>query len=155
MDPYKILELNGDNITKEEIKKAYRRLILIYHPDKNKDTDTTEKFKEIQTAYEILINDERKKEYDNLPEFDKSKYYDTVKELITKKYPNIKDYLNSFIKNFYNNCEDNFKKDLENFDYDPVVFFKNKTICVTGEVSVYKDKPQIVVNSPKQLVVKE
>jgi hypothetical protein len=48
-----------------------------------------------------------------------------------------------------------FKKDLENFDYDPVVFFKNKTICVTGEVSVYKDKPQIVVNSPKQLVVKE
>ncbi|MCA6422678.1 MAG: DNA-binding protein [Flavobacterium sp.] len=48
-----------------------------------------------------------------------------------------------------------FKKDLENFDYDPVVFLKKKTICVTGEVSVYKDKPQIVVNSPKQIVVKE
>ena len=51
MNPYFILELpENKNISKDDIKKSYRKLILKYHPDKNKE-DTTEKFKEIQTAY--------------------------------------------------------------------------------------------------------
>ncbi len=41
-DPYVILELdNLKNISKNDIKKSYKRLILKYHPDKNKDLDTT------------------------------------------------------------------------------------------------------------------
>ncbi len=123
-DPYVILELdNLKNISKNDIKKSYKRLILKYHPDKNKDLDTTEKFKEIQTAYEILCNDEKKKEYDNLSMGEKINYYDKLKVTITNKYPFINDYLLFFIKNFYDDNEDNLQKDLENFNFS--LIYKN------------------------------
>lgn len=47
-----------------EIKKAYRKLAKQYHPDANKGTDTTEKFQEINRAYEILSNPDLKQRYD-------------------------------------------------------------------------------------------
>ena len=99
-NPYSILELDtSKNISKDDIKKAYRKLILKYHPDKNTE-DTTEKFKEIQTAYEILSNNENKTKYDNLSANEKVKYYESLKSLIIKKYPYINDYLSFIIKNF-------------------------------------------------------
>jgi len=50
--------------TEEDIKKAYRRMALKYHPDKNKDPDAEEKFKEIGEAYEILGDCDKKSTYD-------------------------------------------------------------------------------------------
>jgi molecular chaperone DnaJ len=47
-----------------EIKKAYRRLAKQYHPDSNPGQDTTEKFQEINRAYEVLNNPELKRKYD-------------------------------------------------------------------------------------------
>jgi hypothetical protein len=41
--------------TIDEIKRAYRRLALIYHPDKNKETDAVERFHEIQESYEYMM----------------------------------------------------------------------------------------------------
>lgn len=60
---YKILELNP-SASKEEIKKAYRKLALEFHPDKNKSIDAHEKFIEINEAYLILYDKEARVKYD-------------------------------------------------------------------------------------------
>lgn len=65
-DYYKILGVEK-NSTQEEIKKAYRKLALKYHPDKNpNDKAAEEKFKEITEANEVLSDPEKRKKYDQL-----------------------------------------------------------------------------------------
>ena len=64
-DYYKILEISFTAST-DEIRKSYRRLALKYHPDRNPNDKVAEnKFKEVATAYSILSDTEKKKEYDN------------------------------------------------------------------------------------------
>jgi len=63
-DYYKLLGVNK-KATKDEIKKAFRKLAMKYHPDKNKDNkEAEEKFKKINEAYAVLSNDEKRKQYD-------------------------------------------------------------------------------------------
>jgi molecular chaperone DnaJ len=63
-DYYEVLGI-GRNASKEEIRKAYRKLAMQYHPDRNPDDQTAEaKFKEAAEAYEVLNNDEKKARYD-------------------------------------------------------------------------------------------
>ncbi|MCK4274596.1 MAG: DnaJ domain-containing protein, partial [Dehalococcoidales bacterium] len=52
-DYYEVLGVSRDAST-EEIKKAFRKLAFQYHPDRNRDGDAAEKFKEVNEAYEIL-----------------------------------------------------------------------------------------------------
>jgi len=52
------------NASNAEIRKAYRQLALVYHPDKNPGKDSTEKFKAIVLAMEILTDDTRRRQYD-------------------------------------------------------------------------------------------
>ena len=60
---YKTLEID-ENATQSEIKKAYRVLAKKYHPDINKDPDAEEKFKEVNAAYEVLGDEQKKAQYD-------------------------------------------------------------------------------------------
>jgi len=52
------------NATKEQVKDAYRKLALQYHPDRNKSVDAEEKFKEISEAYAVLSDNEKRSQYD-------------------------------------------------------------------------------------------
>jgi len=54
----------SESASADEIKKAYRRLARKYHPDINKSPDAEEKFKEINAAYEILSDPQKRKQYD-------------------------------------------------------------------------------------------
>lgn len=63
-DYYEILGVSKD-ASKADLKKAYRKIALKYHPDKNPDNkDAEEKFKEAAEAYDVLNNDEKRAKYD-------------------------------------------------------------------------------------------
>ncbi len=70
-DYYKILGVSRD-ASKEEIKRAYKRLAKKYHPDINKDEGAAEKFKEINEAASVLADDAKRARYDRYGEADSS-----------------------------------------------------------------------------------
>lgn len=68
-DLYKVLGV-GKSASKDEIKKAYRKLAQRYHPDANSgDAEAEARFKEISEAHAVLSNDEKRKEYDQVRRF--------------------------------------------------------------------------------------
>merc|ERR1712156_792944 len=62
-DYYKTLGVDK-KASKQEIKKAFRKLAVHYHPDKNDSPEAEEKFREIAEAYEVLSDDEKRRHYD-------------------------------------------------------------------------------------------
>ena len=66
-DYYEILGIQK-SATPEELKRAYRKLALQYHPDRNKTKEAEEKFKEVTKAYEVLSDPQKKQAYDQFGE---------------------------------------------------------------------------------------
>lgn len=64
-DYYEVLGVSR-TASKDEIKDAYRKLAMQYHPDRNKSPDAEEKFKEISEAYAVLSDDDKRAQYDQL-----------------------------------------------------------------------------------------
>jgi curved DNA-binding protein CbpA len=76
-DFYEILGVDS-NATQEEIKSAYRKLVLKYHPDKNKSRYAPEMFRKVQIAYETLSNEKRRNNYNK---FDDGNHGSSLKDI--------------------------------------------------------------------------
>ena len=64
-DYYEVLGVKRD-ASQDEIKDAYRKLAMQFHPDRNKDAGAEERFKEISEAYAVLSDDQKRQQYDTL-----------------------------------------------------------------------------------------
>ena len=64
-DYYEVLGVSS-SASDEEIRKAFRKLALEYHPDRNKDPDAVDRFKEVNEAYQVLTDSEKRSRYDRL-----------------------------------------------------------------------------------------
>lgn len=83
-DLYEILQIKP-NASEIEIKKSYHKLVKIYHPDKNNSPNANEEFIKIQSAYEILINDKSRQEYQKMDTREKYNFMDILNKIITNK----------------------------------------------------------------------
>lgn len=115
MNFYNILNV-PQNATKSEIRKAYHKLVLLYHPDKCSNNDSIDKFHQIQTAYEILCDDAKRKEYDDLTFDQQNKIYNFIKGYFTQMRPEYLSMYNSMIDFVYEGGEDDFKNDANNLN---------------------------------------
>jgi curved DNA-binding protein CbpA len=157
--------------TNAEIRKAYRRLVFVYHPDKNKtDPDAGAKFANIARAYKILSNPDSRKIYDDTGDYDdedegKINIMETLNyfrkihnpkdiDSFKKKYLNSKEEEEDLI-NFYKSNDGDIKKILEwipfskNEDVPRYIkiyekLFKNKTLTKNKKFEESKDKVQLL-----------
>src|SRR4029077_12918235 len=67
-DYYKILGVSK-TASAEEIRKAHKKLSKKYHPDVNKDKDAPEQFKQVQEAFEVLSDTEKRQQFDRFGQF--------------------------------------------------------------------------------------
>lgn len=71
---YDVLGVSRD-VSLNVLKRAYRKLAIKYHPDRNKDPDAVEKFQLIATAYEILKDEDQRRDYDYMLDNPEEAYY--------------------------------------------------------------------------------
>ncbi len=107
-DYYEILGVSK-NATYEEIKDAYRKLVLKYHPDKvppEKKKEAEEKFKEISEAYEVLSDPQKRKLYDTYGTADFSGYSGNdfnFQDFYSRHYDDLRDIFGDFFADIFEN----------------------------------------------------
>ena len=126
MDLYSILEVK-ENSTLNDIKKAYKKLALKYHPDKT-NNNTTSKFIEISNAYNILSDENKRKEYNNILKKSNYKYGDRFNKYNDINNDKCKD------DNIIENMLDNLKSLIRDEYYQKILLiFGDKIINILLE----------------------
>lgn len=110
---YKILGLPNAKVTDNEIKTAYRHLAKLYHPDLNGgDESVSDKFKDVNEAYQILGNEASRKKYDRV--YFAYRFRDGIKSVNSSDKINTQTGVNDFITMFFGNKKE--KEVVTNFD---------------------------------------
>lgn len=127
MSLYKTLELE-QSATIEDIKRNYRRLAKKYHPDKNKSPDAELKFQQINSAYEILLDDKSRKNYLMFNSEKKNMFESFLEKIFSNNLK--KEELSHFgieiTKNDYDYLQTNFYEVLNRLNLNEIIdFFKS------------------------------
>lgn len=105
MDYYEVLGIHK-NASKIEIRKAYHKLAIIWHPDKNNSSDAKIKFQKISEAYQVLYNEKSRSEYDLSGRTDfKMK---SPEDLFNELFNNVDPVISRFLKNTFSDIKDKF-----------------------------------------------
>lgn len=117
----------------DEIKKSYRKLARQYHPDINKDPKAEEKFKEINAAYEILSDENKRKQYDMYGDsiFGGQNFHDFTRSYSSNV--NFEDIINSIFGNFN---KKGFKSKFSNSGFNSFNGFKNEDLDKKSSISI-------------------
>ncbi|HPD68284.1 MAG TPA: DnaJ domain-containing protein [Ignavibacteriales bacterium] len=100
-DYYEILGVSKTT-TQDEIKKAYRKLALQYHPDRNPSKEAEEKFKEITEAHDVLSDPEKRTKYDEFGHSGASERKDENTSSNINDIFNNPDIFDEILKNYFN-----------------------------------------------------
>jgi DnaJ-class molecular chaperone len=132
---YKVLGLER-TATDKDIKKAFRKMALQLHPDKNKSPDAEEKFREIAEAYEVLSDPEKRRVYDRTGSAGQNagpragnfhfNFDDLFKQFESDIFGNSPEMKGHFSNHFSNHFESHFSAHAQNtgMDFDIDSFFK-------------------------------
>jgi curved DNA-binding protein CbpA len=150
MNLYQILGINN-NANEQEIRKAYLSMAKKYHPDKNNELDTQKQFHSINYAYNILINKETRKKYNELNGVNKHSFHSFLEKIFSNNLKteelksfgiNITNDDYSYLQNKLLNIIDNFNlSDLFSFYNNSKVTKKqvNENVCSESDVSVWEE----------------
>ena len=150
---YMLLGVN-EKATEKEIRKAYKKMVYIVHPDKNpNDPNATEKFRNLQMAYKILMDPEKKALYDETGEYDEN---DTEKIEMNDTY----EYCRTIYKRVTTNDIENYSKKYKNseeekmdlidfyidFDGDVELILENIPLSENKDIQRFKDFYEEIIN---------
>lgn len=127
MSLYKILELEP-SASIDDIKKNYRKLSKKYHPDKCKEKNSINKFYQINSAYEILLDEKSRKEYLMLNKENKSLFQDFLEKVLNNNLDteSLEQYGINLSKNDYQYLQSNLYNVINSLNFKEIInFFKS------------------------------
>jgi len=151
MDLYEILEIKS-TASEVEIKKAYLKLVKVYHPDRNTSLDASDKLQKIQSAYDILINNKSRQEYQKMNQTEKINFVEILEKIIKDKFnfEELKNYDINLENTDFNYIQNNFINFFKSINVGellqlfrkgivPKKNFDNQINCSESDVNIYDE----------------